>query len=1128
MQHARSPRRSRLVLCAAASAAALTMVSQVSAQSTGNRMLGLDVSAWQGNISQTTWNNISNVENRKFVFIRASRGGTTGEYHPGGGYPSGDNTEARLSQRYDDPYYIQNVNRATAAGMFAGSYHFSRPDIIASTPNSNPPGGTAGVDNNGTDEANHFIQMAGPFMRPGYLPPTHDLEAGDGVRTDEAMAQFTLDFSNRVYQVMGIRPAIYINGNYAANILGGASASLRNQIAQPSPNAPTPHSPAYSQLWSARWPNQADPNSIAVQTAHPKDSYTPIYGPWDDYGVTHPWVFWQYASTGRLQSFNNGGSNLDFDVAQGGIEFVKDQLIPALWWGDNSGDWSTLLNWNSGQTPIAPPASEGQLTPLATGPLPTPRLPGAAGTGTGPTSAQNDTVILERPSANITVTLSTGSHDIRKLYQRETLNVTGGSLNINYVPVAESTLFSARLSGATSISGGASLSAHTIHVDPAVNFTAGNANLTLNTLQLQRGSTPAKLIMNGDVTFTGLSGGTATIGTNIGATTTGAIDLAAGTRVFNVADGAAATDLDVLVPITNGALTKSGTGNMKLNVGNGLSGVTTINDGILDVTGANQLGSSVVANMTVTTPGAAGHGGTLRLNNNVSYNLPLALNGGGVNGILATAPGITGALDSGGGTNTWAGTITLNGAGVNGTDPTINQVSAALGSTLVLSGMIQDGLAVGALAKSGDGDVVLTGASANTYGERTRLYGGRLIIEKNGALGAAGSATGATGNTFQLGPSNSTIAFRAPGASPGINYAHNEWINLDGTGNGSFGQLDNLGGANTFAGQIGLSATVDAKLGVSAGSLMLTGGVYTRGAAGSRVINKIGAGTLIVAGDSGIVPTNSLNGLLMNSTVNVNVGTVEMRAPSETATNLPGVTMWEVNPGTALVVESGLFSTGTLKVSGGNVVITPTGSGKTIRTNALNITTGAVDLGRSKVIVDYTGGSPMGSWNGSAYTGLIGQVQSGFDGGTWTGPGIRTSQSEPVLTGIAIAEASDALNILPTETTMWRGQLVDGTTVLAAYTWGGDANLDGELNGDDYFAIDSNVLQSGSVFGYTKGDFNYDGEINGDDYFVLDSNILQAQGSPPISGLTAVPEPASAAVLLSLSAGALLRRRRGS
>ena len=48
--------------------------------SRAQRLLGLDISAWQGNISQTTWNNIKNVENRGFIIFRASRGGTTGYY----------------------------------------------------------------------------------------------------------------------------------------------------------------------------------------------------------------------------------------------------------------------------------------------------------------------------------------------------------------------------------------------------------------------------------------------------------------------------------------------------------------------------------------------------------------------------------------------------------------------------------------------------------------------------------------------------------------------------------------------------------------------------------------------------------------------------------------------------------------------------------------------------------------------------------------------------------------------------------------------------------------------------------------------------------------------------------------
>ncbi|HEX2473490.1 MAG TPA: glycoside hydrolase family 25 protein, partial [Lacipirellulaceae bacterium] len=487
-------------------AAAASVLLCCGAPATAQRLLGLDISAHQGNISQTTWNNLNNLENRDFVFIRSSRGGTSGEDHRQGGYPAGNNTFFNLSQRYDDPYFVQNIARATAAGMFTGPYHRSRADVIASTLNSDGVT-TAGVANNGTDEANHMIQMAGAWMRPGYLPPALDFEDGITERTDQEMAQFALDFSNRIYAVMGIRPAIYINGNYAQNALGGGTSTQRSQLAQQSANPPSVVSPAFPTLWTARWPNQTNPDSIDVQNSNPKDAIdivtgnpTPtVYGPWDDYGVSQPWAFWQYTSRESLA----GISPVDADVAQGDIEFVKDQLVPAIWANDNSGNWSTLANWNSGQTPAAPVVSPGQLPRVGPLTLPTPRLPGAA--GSGPTSGQNDTVILERPNANITVTLSSGTHNIRKLYIRESLDITGGSLTINYNPdyavplngsgdplypnAVRSGPISAQFSGRVSLSGNGSLSVHTLQVDATRDFVLSGGTLTFNKINLMPHST---------------------------------------------------------------------------------------------------------------------------------------------------------------------------------------------------------------------------------------------------------------------------------------------------------------------------------------------------------------------------------------------------------------------------------------------------------------------------------------------------------------------------------------------------------------------------------------------------------------------------------------------------------------
>ena len=387
--------------------------------------------------------------------------------------------------------------------MFAGTYHFARLDVIVGTVNSN--GSTVTVANTGTDEANHFMQMAGPWMRPGYMPPMYDLESGQSQRTPQEVAQFSLDFSNRIYQVMGIRPSIYSNGSYNGTLANGTAAQ-RDELAKPPANTPSVVSPAYPTLVIARWPNQADPNSIDVQNGHPKDSFTPIYGPWDDYGTTHPWNFWQYSSTMKLNGNNLKASNTDVDVSQGDIEWVKDNLIPAVWMNNSSGDWSTLTNWNSGQPVVAPPgpptipscgtctSGTGQLTPFATGPLPDVRLPGAP--GSGPTSGQNDTVILERPDANITVTLSTGTHNIRKMYMREALNITGGTLIVNYDPnyfsdtvtypnALRSGPISAQFSGPVSLGGSGNLNVNTVQVDAAQTFTLAGSSGTLTIKQDQ-------------------------------------------------------------------------------------------------------------------------------------------------------------------------------------------------------------------------------------------------------------------------------------------------------------------------------------------------------------------------------------------------------------------------------------------------------------------------------------------------------------------------------------------------------------------------------------------------------------------------------------------------------------------
>ena len=568
-------------------ASALVAIISVCASLTSGaqqlRSLGIDVSTYQGNISTTNWATLKRETNqqvlgvfgdgRDFVMIRATRGGTTGEDHRQGGYPSGNNTLTNASRRYDDPYYVQNINLATAAGLFAGSYHFARPEIIAGTPNSD--GTTVTIANTGTDEANHMLQMAGPWMRPGYLLPVLDLESGDGIRTDNQVAQFCVDFSDRIYAVMGIRPAIYINGNYSANVLQTATSPTPAQIVA-----------AFPVLWDARYPNQTNVPAIDVQNGSPKDTYSGFYGPWDDPpNPAQPWKFWQYASTGRVNAIGNGGSNCDVDVAQGGPEFVKDVMVPAIWVTNVSGQWTTLSNWNSGQAPVLPVPGSGQLTPIGAQTLPTPRLPGT-----------NDSVILDVTNTSVTVTLASGTHNIRKLYTRETLNITSGSLTINYTPSWDSTPISAQFSGPVTLNYSASLSVHTLQVDNAQTFTVNGGTLAFNTINLMNlaGAPSAKLAIFGDATYDAvglIAGPVATITNGGGVGNAPLIDLGAGVRTFNFTPG---LDLTLAVPVTNGGITKTGTGTMRLSANNTYNLNTTIGGGTLWLGSAGSISNTPV------------------------------------------------------------------------------------------------------------------------------------------------------------------------------------------------------------------------------------------------------------------------------------------------------------------------------------------------------------------------------------------------------------------------------------------------------------------------------------------------------------------------------------------------------
>ena len=175
---------------------------------------------------------------------------------------------------------------------------------------------------------------------------------------------------------------------------------------------------------------------------------------------------------------------------------------------------------------------------------------------------------------------------------REALNLTGGSLTINYNPtyradnspyVLHGGPISAQFSGPVTLGGSASLNVHTLQVDTGRIFTLAGGTLTFNTINLMpHFSNPAKILINGDATFNPLANATAVIKKGAGSGSSGFIDLGGGARTFNVGNGANDVDLSLDVTVAAGAVTKTGAGTMRLTSANTYAGGTTISAGTLE------------------------------------------------------------------------------------------------------------------------------------------------------------------------------------------------------------------------------------------------------------------------------------------------------------------------------------------------------------------------------------------------------------------------------------------------------------------------------------------------------------------------------------------------------------------
>jgi uncharacterized protein YjbI with pentapeptide repeats len=198
--------------------------------------------------------------------------------------------------------------------------------------------------------------------------------------------------------------------------------------------------------------------------------------------------------------------------------------------------------------------------------------------------------------------------------------------------------------------------------------------------------------------------------------------------------------------------------------------------------------------------------------------------------------------------------------------------------------------------------------------------------------------------------------------------------------------------------------------------------------------------------------------------------------------------------------------------------------------------TAEFNLTDNAMILEYAGTSPIATVRQQLTSGRGGQGL----GGKWNG-GAGITSSTASIANVADADsrsigyAENAAMPLGPLTT-FRGEPVDDTSILIAYTRTGDANLDGVVNDDDVTIIGATYAPGVPNASWALGDFDYNGFVDDDDVTLL--GAFYDPSAPPIgtpapeatSSVAAVPEPSTAALVLLASIGIarLYRKRLGT
>ena len=210
---------------------------------------GVDVSHHQNDRGAIDWKEVKNA-GYEFAFVKAT-GATS----------------------YTDPYFTANMKDAKAAGLLVGAYHFAYPEY-----------------NDAVSEANHFVNIAGDYLKAGYLRPVLDLEE-DPTNDSHPHRMGKENLSNWIHLWMdtvknetGVEPILY-TGWYARQ-----GDYLNASIAE-------------YDLWIAHYTERKAPPDIGI---------------WDT------WDFWQYSEEGSVPGIQG---DVDLNLFKGSLADLQEYRI---------------------------------------------------------------------------------------------------------------------------------------------------------------------------------------------------------------------------------------------------------------------------------------------------------------------------------------------------------------------------------------------------------------------------------------------------------------------------------------------------------------------------------------------------------------------------------------------------------------------------------------------------------------------------------------------------------------------------------------------------------------------------------------------------------------------------------